>query len=236
MISIITVTYNAEATIERTLQSVAAQTCTDYEHIVIDGASKDATVEIARRYNATVISEPDKGLYDAMNKGVRLAKGDFVVFLNAGDKLHSKDTLATIAPLMREDVGVVYGYTDIVDAEGRFMHRRRLVPPETLTWRSFKLGMLVCHQAFYINRFIMQEYDLAYRFSADFDWCIRCMKEGERRGMRNVFCKESVADYLSEGMTTANHKASLAERFNIMSKHYGLISTIAHHIYFIFRK
>ncbi|MBR1666643.1 MAG: glycosyltransferase [Bacteroidaceae bacterium] len=256
--SIITVTYNAEATLERTLQSVEEQTYPDVEHIVMDGASKDSTVEIAQKHpHVLVVSEPDKGLYDAMNKALKLATGDYLCFLNAGDKLHSKDTLAKIAAAMEkrdrkgqkkpdgldrldglerlEKTAILYGDTHIVDNNGIFLRNRRLTPPEHLTWRSFKDGMLVCHQAFYINRQIALPYDTSYRFSADFDWCIRCMKEGERRGMKNIYVHEPLADYLSEGMTTANHKASLKERFRIMAKHYGLLPTIGQHIWFIFR-
>ena len=237
-ISIITVTYNAEATIERTLESVAQQTYPDVEHLIIDGASKDRTLEITHRYpHAIVYSEPDKGLYDAMNKGLKRATGDFLCFLNAGDKLHSQETLAHIASSVSDGspIGVLYGDTHIVDNEGTFIRNRRLTPPEHLTWRSFKQGMLVCHQAFYINRQIALPYDTTYRFSADFDWCIRCMKEGEKRGMQNLYIHEPLADYLAEGMTTANHKASLKERFRIMAKHYGYLPTIIQHIWFIFR-
>ncbi|MBO4431401.1 MAG: glycosyltransferase [Bacteroidaceae bacterium] len=237
-ISIITVTYHAEATLERTLQSVAQQTYPDIEHLIIDGASTDRTLEIARQYpHAIVFSEPDKGLYDAMNKGLQRATGDYLCFLNAGDKLHSKETLAHIAASVYDDssIGVIYGDTHIVDAQGQFLRNRRLTPPEHLTWQSFKDGMLVCHQAFYINRQIALSYDTTYRFSADFDWCIRCMKEGEKRGMQNLYVHEPLADYLAEGMTTANHKASLKERFKIMAKHYGLLPTIGQHIWFIFR-
>ena len=236
-VSIITVTYNAEATIERTMESVAQQSYPNIEHIVMDGASKDKTVEIAKKYHAVIVSEPDKGLYDAMNKALRLATGDFLCFLNAGDKLHSKDTIAHIASAAQNnsDIAVIYGDTAIVDNEGKFLRPRRLTPPEHLTWKSFKSGMLVCHQAFYVNRHIALPYDLSYRFSADFDWCIRCMKEGEKRGMRTLYVKEYLADYLNEGMTTANHKVSLKERFDIMAKHYGLLPTIAQHIWFVFR-
>lgn len=238
-VSIITVTYNAGATIGRTLESVAAQRWPDVEHLVIDGASTDQTLEIARRYpHATVISEPDRGLYDAMNKGLRRATGDYLCFLNAGDTLHSPDTLTHLAERVAASpapVGIAYGDTDIVDDEGRFLRHRRLTPPECLTWRSFRQGMLVCHQAFYVNRQIAPSYDLAYRFSADFDWCIRCMQEGERQGMPNLYVREPLADYLHEGMTTANHKASLLERFRIMAKHYGLLPTVGQHIWFIFR-
>lgn len=238
--TLITVTYNAAATIERTMQSVATQSYPHVEHLVIDGASKDETVEIARRYpHATIVSEPDNGLYDAMNKGLRLATGDFICFLNAGDTLHSSDTLAHIASvaggLPAGSIAVLYGDTHIVDNAGRFIRNRRLTPPEHLTWRSFRNGMLVCHQAFYVNRAIALPYDLSYRFSADFDWCIRCLREGERRGLNNIYVREPLADYLSEGLTTANHKASLKERFRIMARHYGLLTTILQHIYFIFR-
>lgn len=237
MITLVTVTFNAASTIERTLQSVAQQTYRDYEHLIIDGASKDNTVEIARKYNTTIVSEPDKGLYDAMNKGLRLAKGDYVCFLNAGDKLHSADTLAKVAAVAeRTKVGVVYGDTDIVDDEGVKIRRRRLTPPKHLTWKSFREGMLVCHQSFHINRDIAQPYDLSYRFSADFDWCIRCMKEGEKRGMGCRSVNEVLTDYLSEGMTTANHKASLKERFWIMSKHYGFVPTVFQHLWFVVRQ
>jgi glycosyltransferase involved in cell wall biosynthesis len=242
-ISIVTITYNAARTLQRTLDSVACQTYADIEHLIIDGASKDDTVAIAERYKAmsrhevVIQSEPDKGLYDAMNKGLKRATGDYLCFLNAGDKLHSKDTLAHLIELVSNGspVGVLYGDTHIVDAQGNFLRSRRLTPPEHLTWRSFKAGMLVCHQAFYIDRQIAQPYDLTYRFSADFDWCIRCMKEGEQRGMKNLYLREPLADYLSEGMTTANQKASLKERFRIMAKHYGLCTTIIQHIWFIFR-
>ena len=240
MITLVTVTYNAEATLERTMQSVAQQTCTDYEHIIVDGASRDGTLSIARRYEQTgrvvIVSEPDKGLYDAMNKGLRLAKGDYVCFLNAGDKLHSADTLQRITDAVRNtEAGVVYGHTDIVDAEGNFLSRRRLQPPAHLTWRSFRNGMLVCHQAFYVNRKIAQTYDLTYRFSADFDWCIRIMKEGARLRLKLHNTHLVVADYLSEGLTTKNHKASLLERYDIMCHHYGKFATALQHAWFAVR-
>lgn len=257
MITLVSVTYNAERTLLRTLQSVEQQTNTDIEHIIMDGASKDGTLalanaykeRVANKYSVIIVSEKDHGLYDAMNKALKIAKGDYICFLNAGDKLHAPDTLKQIASVAdKEHVGIIYGDTDIVDDEGNFLRSRRLTPPERLTWKSFLEGMLVCHQSFYANRSITPEYDLAYRFSADFDWCIRTMKEGERKGLKNVRIqtdtrqKSSVpderavlTDYLSEGMTTANHKASLKERFRIMAKHYGLTKTIIQHIWFIFR-
>ena len=97
--SIITITFNAAPVIGPTLQSVLAQNYRNYEYILVDGASKDDTVAIAKASGiefAHIVSEPDKGLYDAMNKGMRLATGDYLCFLNAGDAFHSPDTLEKI--------------------------------------------------------------------------------------------------------------------------------------------
>lgn len=234
--SIITVTYNAETVLEDTIQSVIAQTYHHVEYIIVDGASKDGTLAIIDRYKehiARVVSEPDKGLYDAMNKGMRLATGDYLCFLNAGDSFHEDDTLQqmvhSIPPGELPDV--LYGETELVDLEGHFVRMRRLSTPEVLTWRSFKQGMLVCHQAFFAKASLSEPYDLQYRFSADFDWCIQVMKRA--RTLHNT--RLTVIDYLDEGMTTQNRKASLCERFRIMTHHYGLLSTVAYHAWFVLR-
>ena len=234
--SIITVTYNAAQVLEDTIQSVITQTYKGVEYIIIDGGSKDGTLDIINRYKThihTVISEPDKGLYDAMNKGIRVATGDYICFLNAGDALHEDDTLLLMVHSITGEVlpDVLYGETQLVDEEGHFVRMRRLSAPEQLTWKSFQKGMLVCHQAFFARRELVEPYDLHYRFSADFDWCIRIMKKSHN--LHNTHL--TLIDYLNEGMTTRNHKASLKERFHIMCKHYGYVSTVLHHIGFVFR-
>lgn len=235
--SIITVTYNAAAVIEDTLQSVITQTYKNIEYIIVDGASTDRTMEIIGRYRKhihTVVSEPDRGLYDAMNKGIRLATGDYVCFLNAGDELHEDDTLQLIVHSLTGLTGlpdVIYGRTAIVDEEGHFLRMRRLEPPENLTWHSFRQGMLVCHQAFFARRDHAMPYDLRYRFSADFDWCIRVMKQSTV--LHNT--RLTLIDYLNEGMTTRNHRASLTERLRIMCRHYGYVQTILLHLKFALR-
>lgn len=234
--SVITVCYNAEATLEDTIQSVISQTYHHVEYIIVDGASKDRTMDIVNRYRdriSVVVSEPDKGLYDAMNKGIRLATGDYLCFLNAGDSFHEDDTLQqmvhSIHTLQLPDV--LYGETELVDHEGHFLRMRRLQAPEHLTWKSFRQGMLVCHQAFFPRRDLVMPYDLRYRFSADFDWCIKIMKKS--KVLHNTHL--TLIDYLAEGMTTRNHQASLKERFRIMARHYGWASTVAHHAWFALR-
>lgn len=234
--SIITVTYNAGAVLEDTIQSVITQTYRNVEYIIVDGGSKDHTLDIINRYREhihTLVSEPDKGLYDAMNKGIRLATGDYLCFLNAGDELHEDDTLQLMVHSITgtELPDVLYGETVIVDEEGHFLRMRRLSAPENLNWKSFKDGMLVCHQAFFPRRELAEPYDLRYRFSADFDWCIRIMKKSHT--LHNTHL--TLIDYLNEGMTTRNHRASLHERFRIMCRHYGYLSTLARHAWFALR-
>lgn len=236
--SIITVTYQAGKVLEDTIQSVIFQTYRNVEYIIVDGGSMDNTLDIVKKYQdriSIVVSEPDKGLYDAMNKGIQLATGDYVCFLNAGDELHENETLQRMVHTLKtqELPDVIYGETAIVDGEGHFLHMRRLQAPEVLHWKSFKQGMLVCHQAFFARRelALAHPYDLQYRFSADFDWCIRIMKDA--KSMHNTHL--TLIDYLNEGMTTRNHKASLKERFRIMAKHYGWVSTLLHHGWFVIR-
>ena len=232
----ITVTYNAAAVLEDTIQSVITQTYKHLEYIVVDGGSTDATLQIVDRYRhciQRVVSEPDHGLYDAMNKGMRLATGDYICFLNAGDCLHEDDTVQQMVHSIREGEwpDILYGETQLVDAEGHFVRMRRLAAPERLTWKSFRQGMLVCHQAFYVRHTLLEPYDLRYRFSADFDWCIRMMKKAGVLHNTHLV----LVDYQSEGLSTRNRWASLQERFRIMTHHYGLLSTLAFHAWFVLR-
>lgn len=253
--SIVTVTYNAGTCLRRTTDSVLSQTYAGIEHLIIDGGSTDDTCAIAERYRdesarahtghvVKVSSEPDNGIYDAMNKGLRQAGGDYVCFLNAGDSLPRADTIETIvarAGLATAACGkrpaVIYGDTDIVDAEGTFLRPRRLRPPERLSWHSFKSGMVVCHQAFYALTEIAKAtpYDTRYRYSADVDWCIRVMKKAGQMGLPLTNVHEVIANYTEEGQTTIHHRKSLMERFDVMRKHYGLAVTVARHLSFVVR-
>lgn len=251
LITIATVTYNAEPTIERTLQSVEEQTYPRIEHLIIDGCSTDHTMGHIQRYVERngerphlirVVREPDNGLYDAMNKGIALASGDYLVFLNAGDRLHEASTIEQIVDKTgwqrdRANFAVLYGETDLVDGEGRFLRHRRLQAPERLTSKSFLQGMLVCHQSFYVRTDIArtEPYDLRYRYSADYDWCIRIMKRAERRRLRFLNTELILTDYLSEGLTTKNHRRSLLERLRLMAHHYGWPRAIVQHLWFIVR-
>ncbi|MBQ8050306.1 MAG: glycosyltransferase [Bacteroidaceae bacterium] len=252
LITIITVTYNAEPTIEQTLESVERQTYPRIEHLIVDGCSTDHTMSHVQRYverNAEpnrhtirVVREPDNGLYDAMNKGINLAAGDYLVFLNAGDRLHEPTTIEQIVSQTgwqrdRANYAVLYGETDLVDAEGHFLRHRRLEAPERLSSKSFLQGMLVCHQSFYARTDLARSepFDLRYRYSADYDWCIRLMRRAERRRLRFLNTHLILTDYLSEGLTTRNHRRSLLERLRLMAHHYGWSRAILAHLWFVVR-
>ena len=251
LITIATVTYNAGATLQRTLDSVAAQDYNRIEHLIIDGLSTDNTLSLVQRYveqnnnrhQIRLTSEPDDGLYDAMNKALTLAAGDYVVFLNAGDKLHSQDTISEIVKCAQWRKGrnsnpaILYGETDLVDDEGKFVRHRRLTAPETLTWKNFLSGMRVCHQSFYVRSDIAksESYNLNFRYSADYDWCIRIMRHAEKRGLPMANVGEILTDYLAEGMTTRHQRASLFERLRIMARHYGWFAALASHLWIVVR-
>ena len=250
-ITYVTITYNAAKVLQRTLDSVLAQDYPNIEHLIIDGASTDDTLKnvddyIARSnaaengHQIQVSSEPDKGIYDAMNKGLRSMTGDYVCYLNAGDFLPTTDTASRIAQQVEASgntPAVLYGDTDIVDGEGRFLHHRRLAPPEKLTWKSFRQGMLVCHQAFYARTdfAIATPYDMQYRYSADVDWCIRVMKAAAKENVPMLNLHMVVANYTQEGQTTLHHRESLWERYRVMERHYGRVQTFLLHCWFAVR-
>ncbi len=250
-ITYVTITYNAAAVLQRTLDSVLAQDYPHITHLIIDGASTDGTLGMVNAYikrsNAAdnghriqVTSEPDKGIYDAMNKGIRSLDGDYVCFLNAGDYLPAPDIASRIVAQVEHSPvapAVLYGDTDIVDGEGRFLRHRRLAPPERLSWKSFRHGMLVCHQAFYARTdlAIATPFDQSFRYSADVDWCIRIMKAAQEENAPLLNLHTVVANYTEEGQTTLHHRESLLERYRVMERHYGRVSTLLMHCWFAVR-
>ncbi len=233
LFSIITVTYNAESVLEPTLESVKEQHYNNFEYLIVDGASRDNTLKVAQNADIRqmkIFSEPDKGLYDAMNKGISKATGKYLIFLNAGDTFADSDTLKTVAEHIEPDTDIAYGQTQIVNTERTVIGMRHLTAPEKLTSDSFKHGMLVCHQAFYARRELVPTYDLTYRFSADYDWCIKCLKKSQK----NTYVGDKpIISFLTDGLTDKYHKKSLKERFDIMCKNYGTITAILLHISFI---
>jgi len=226
-LSVITIVYNNVRDIERTILSVLNQTYPHIEYIVVDGKSTDGTLQIIEKHRsriAKLISEKDEGIYDAMNKGLAAAAGDYVIFMNSGDEFYSPETVAQVfaaAP----DADIYYGETEMVNDERESLGQRRHKAPEKFTWRGFKYGMSISHQAIYIRRSLTEPYDRRYQLSSDIDWIIRAAKKA--KSIVNVH--QYVARYLVGGMSKTKHRQSLKERFDIMRRYYGLIPTIVNH-------
>ncbi|HYK76744.1 MAG TPA: glycosyltransferase, partial [Daejeonella sp.] len=138
------------------------------EYLVIDGGSTDGTLEIISKYKqqlAIVVSEPDAGIYDAMNKGLALATGDYVLFMNSGDEIYDAETVAKVFGT-EPDADIYYGETEMFNEQWQSLGRRRHQSPEVFTWKSFKYGMSISHQAIYLKRSLVEPYDLNYKLSA----------------------------------------------------------------------
>lgn len=225
--SIITVVYNNVRDIEHTITSVVNQTYDNIEYIVIDGESSDGTLAVIHKYQDKIevlLSEKDKGIYDAMNKGLTLATGDYVLFLNSGDEIYDLNSIENLAKLSN-DADILYGETILIDEDRNIIGERRHKVPANFDWKSFRYGMNICHQAIYIKRSITEPYDLNYKLCADIDWVIRCAKKANK----SVNAHQYVARYLVGGMSKQKHKESLKERFAIFKHYYGAIPNLFNH-------
>lgn len=233
-VSIITVTFNAEKVLERTLKSIKNQDYNNIESIIIDGASTDGTLEIVKKYSNVVtrwISEKDNGLYDAMNKGLDMATGDYVWFLNAGDTIAKKGILNYLFDKEFVLRDIYYGETTIVDEDGRSLGGRRLKTKENMTWKDFRWGMLVCHQSVLVKREIAPRYNLDYKIAADYEWVLESFK----RARYILGTKHKISYYLAGGLSRKNILKANKERFLIMKKNYGLIPALWYNFLMIFR-
>lgn len=226
--SIITIVYNGAKVLERTMQSIFSQHCNHYEYIVIDGGSVDGTVDIIRRYEKQItywVSEPDKGLYDAMNKGMAKATGDYVWFLNAGDQIFSDDTLEKVLSCCGNDPDIVYGETMVVDESGKDIGMRRLRTPENLNRNSLRDGMVVCHQSVLVRRSIAGRYDTRLHLAADYAWLLEVLCKAKKIcNSHLVLCR-----FLEGGLNKKNIFSALKERFGVMVKYYGFLPTLFRH-------
>lgn len=252
-LSIVTVCFNAREELQKTLASVeenrsalALLECRDVEgaglleQIVIDGASTDGTPELLQQKMAEGIiqqgiSEPDKGIYDAMNKGLAIAQGAYVLFMNAGDTFRERETLRKLylrVLTSGQMPDIIYGDTMIVDEMGKDLHPRHHQAPLRLTKESYLRGMLICHQSFYAKRSLAPEYDLRYRLSSDFDWCLKIIEQSQSP----LHIPEYLTNYLSEGATTQHRWHSLWERFQIMRRHFGRLKTLKAHAKILLRR
>ena len=182
-ISIITATYNSAATLPDTFESILRQAYTDYEYIVVDGASKDRTVDIIREYESQFdgrlkwISELDKGIYDAMNKGIEMATGDIVGILNSDDFFTSNDVLKRVAEEFESNstLDAIYGDIHFVKDED-LTKCTRYYSSAYFRPSMLRFGFMPAHPSFYVRKSVYQKYglyDLQFRTSSDFEMMVR---------------------------------------------------------------
>lgn len=208
-VSVITVSLNAASTIARTIDSVRAQTGVLIEHIVIDGGSTDGTMDIVmgrRQGFAQVVSEPDQGLYDAMNKGLALARGKLIGFLNADDAFAGADTLSRLVDAWRRtDCEAVYGDVLQVDAQDRPL---RMISGGAFSPDRLRRGLMPPHPSFYVRTATLRDtggFNTDYAIAADFDLVVRTFA---RPGFTAVYVPTIVANMRVGGVSTRNLKAT----------------------------
>jgi len=184
-ISIITVCYNSEETLKDTLESVASQTYENIEYIVIDGGSKDGTLDLIEGFRARIdymISERDKGIYDAMNKGIRAATGDFVGILNSDDVFANSGSIARIASSIREGGGVDAVYGDLIYVDRSDLNKKvRFYSSRFFRTWKVRFGLMLPHPTFYARRELFDDlgfYKTDYRVAADFELLSRFLSKG----------------------------------------------------------
>ena len=235
-LSIITVCRNAEVGLRKTAASVLEHRQA-FEWIVVDGGSSDGSVEFLKGISDErlyFISQSDDGIYDAMNCGAKLAKGEFVWFLNAGDVVANAEAMERLEHVER-DVDIIFGDVGMIGADGHLLGRRsEVLPhsfPETLKYKEFAMGMLVSHQAFIIRSSLMVPYNLNYRLSSDLDWMLRILKQSKSSVDLGLL---ALVEF--DGATQQNWVRSQFERFCILSAHFGFRRTLLRHIRILIRR
>lgn len=224
--SVITVTRNAENDIARTLVSVKNQSCKKFELILIDGASIDNTLSVVNSLNISgikIISEQDEGIYDAMNKGLGLASGEYVYFLNAGDYFASETVLEDVSKFMialkEPDIfyGDVIGY---IDDNERYLRQPGEINKEVLVKRT------ICHQAIFSKRSLFLEcgnFDSRYDIAADYVWLADLFIEYNKRFSYKSY---PICYYSLAGISSSN--GYFLQRYRVLRKYFGLQYIVAH--------
>jgi glycosyltransferase involved in cell wall biosynthesis len=186
-ISVITIVYNAQDTIKRCIESVISQSYGNVEYIIIDGGSTDNSLQIINQYKSHItvlVSEPDQGIYDAMNKGIRLATGEVVGMLNADDFFADQEVISAVAQAFsNSDAGIVYGNLDYINSAGKIIRKWK-----SRTWgkNSFQWGFMPPHPTFYCKRDLFEKYGfyrLEYGSAGDYELMVRFMHRWRVRSL-----------------------------------------------------
>lgn len=216
-ISVLTVCFNSAATIRHTLESFLAQDHPDKELVVIDGASSDDTVAIVRSYpqeRIRLVSEPDRGMYDALNKALALCTGEAVGALNADDAFHGRSALSRISAALEKD-DIVHGHLDFVEShESKRVVRRWRAEPRPPS--GFRTGWMPAHPTFYVRRHVADKvgpFDLSLKVSSDYDWMLRAV---ELYGFRSGVVDHVLVDMMIGGASTKSLRSYLGHNLEAL--------------------
>jgi len=228
-ISVITVVYSDKIGLEKTIQSVINQTYDNIEYIIIDGGSSDGTVDVIKKYEAKIdywVSEKDNGIYDAMNKGIVLAKGKYLLFLNAGDNFALKELLQNIINkinALEVQPKVIYGGSNVFTEDGTFLSK---LNPLVLNKKNLNryATRTVCHQSIFVNRDNIPLYSDKYRLKGELNWYYELVENFKEDEMLNI--DEIVCDYYLGGTGDKNFFENYFERINVTRKHNNRLTFI----------
>lgn len=240
LFSVITINYNNLRGLQRTYESVQKQTArAQIQWIVVDGNSSDGSADFLRSHASDIdvlLIEKDKGIYDAMNKGLALAEASYVWFMNSGDVIYREDVAEKLSALTTTQPDVLFGDTMFIDENGRDIGLiSQLKPqrfPEKLDKWSFRFGMNLCHQSFIAKKSICPAYDLQYRQAADVDWIIRILEKNPV----NIRFEGVIAGFETGGSSAQHEKKAWKERFSVLSKHYGFLPNCINHAWIVLRR
>ncbi|MCB9987731.1 MAG: glycosyltransferase [Rhodospirillales bacterium] len=216
LFSIITVTRNNLEGLQKTHRSLIPQTCRDFEWIIIDGASTDGTADYLKNLPEGWVSEPDNGIYDAMNKGITRAQGDYLLFLNAGDQLATVHTLARIREALKSrKPALIYGDA-LEERPGESPALKPARPHKKAAW-----GLFTHHQAMLYNRAAIGErrYDLSYKIAADYDFTLRVLKASAGDAL---YVSLPVCLFEAGGLSQQRTRLARSEQFTIRKATLGL--------------
>jgi len=240
LISLISVVYNDKDNLESTIRSVLAQQTDNFEYIIVDGGSTDGTLSVISRYESDidhVISEPDKGIYDAMNKGISVARGKYLNFLNAGDSYFDSSCLQKVEQaLVKDKPEILYGKAAYL--AGTPEESYSYVVGEQVEGKELFSSIPICHQVMFYQRSLFQEFGLysqELRIVADYEWLIRYYKE--RKNLAGMsFFDEVLVKYPMTGLSFLNLGEVGKERLKVAKQHFSPKYILVNYWILIFMK
>ena len=234
--SIVTVVYNAKEDLEKTVKSIQSQTCKDFEQIIIDGGSSDGTAEyikLLKYNNIKYVSEKDNGIYDAMNKGIELSSGEYLLFLNAADNFASDETLENIINKLKTPTNkpkIIYGGANVYSEYGNLLS---VLKPLDLNINNLNryATRTVCHQSIFVHKDSVKRYGDKYRLKGELYWYYDLVNSVNKDEMLKL--DDMVCDYYLGGTGDVNFWENYMERIYVTKAHNSLTGFILNTPFFL---